>query len=86
MGFHFTEEHQMRNDNCTTCGGFGYTIDSDECMTGCHECFVAAHEADHAEAVKANHCSEDDRGHEFGFAAHRCMNCNQVHPSLREAV
>ena len=41
----------MRNDNCTTCGGFGYTIDSDDTMTGCHECFVAAHEADHAEAV-----------------------------------
>ena len=38
----------MRNDNCTTCGGFGYTIDTDHTMTGCHECFVAAHEADNA--------------------------------------
>ena len=41
----------MRNDNCTTCGGFGYTIDTDHTMTGCHECFVAAHEADEADKV-----------------------------------
>lgn len=35
----------MRNDNCTTCGGFGYTIDATEegeVMTGCFECFVAS--------------------------------------------
>ena len=38
-----------RNDNCTTCGGAGFTVDhngEEEFMTGCHECFVAAHEAD----------------------------------------
>lgn len=40
----------MRNDDCTTCGGFGFTVDvnddGEEFATGCHECFVAAHEAD----------------------------------------
>ena len=38
-----------RNDDCTTCGGFGYTIDNTEegeTMTGCLECDVAAMEAD----------------------------------------
>ncbi len=38
-----------RNDDCTTCGGFGYTVDmteEGERMTGCFECSVAAMEAD----------------------------------------
>ena len=38
-----------RNDDCTTCGGFGYTIDTTEegeVMTGCFECSVAAMEED----------------------------------------
>lgn len=38
-----------RNDNCTTCGGFGFTIEHngyEEFMTGCRECSVAAQEAD----------------------------------------
>ena len=38
----------MRNDNCTTCGGFGYTIDTEGTMTGCFECYVEAQEADAA--------------------------------------
>jgi len=39
----------MRNDDCTNCGGFGYTIDlteEGEAMTGCFPCNVAAMEAD----------------------------------------
>lgn len=38
-----------RNDACTTCGGFGYTIEiteEGEAMTGCFACAVAAMEAD----------------------------------------
>ena len=76
--------------DCNECGNIGYTLKTNdegvEYMDSCHECFVAAHEADHADAIKADHCSEDDRGHEFEFAAHRCTHCNQVHPSLREAA
>ena len=44
----------MRNDECTTCAGFGYTIvntEEGETMTGCFECFVAAHEAEDEEFI-----------------------------------
>lgn len=42
-----------RNDNCMTCGGFGFTIEHngyEEFMTGCPECSVAAQEADARDA------------------------------------
>jgi hypothetical protein len=39
----------MRNQDCKTCGGFGFTLEhngEEEFMTGCAECSVAAQEAD----------------------------------------
>lgn len=51
----------MRNDNCKTCGGFGYTIattEEGEVMTGCFECFVDAHEAETEFVVTTDDGSE----------------------------
>lgn len=43
-----------RNENCETCGGFGYTIEVNdegvEFMTGCFDCSVAAMELEYIEA------------------------------------
>ncbi len=63
-----------RNDDCTTCGGFGYTVDTEGTQTGCFECYVAAQEADQ--------CPQDDRGHEYEYAALRCTHCNSLHPDV----
>jgi hypothetical protein len=39
--------------DCNECGNMGYTLktndEGEEYMDGCHECFVAAHEADQSE-------------------------------------
>lgn len=49
-----------RNDNCETCGGFGYTIEVNdegvEFMTGCRECAIAAMEA---ENYAETYCEDD---------------------------
>ena len=70
---------------CNNCGNVGWTIELNaegvEYIESCFECFVEAHEADAEE-----HCPEDDRGHEYEYAAHRCTHCNQLHPSVREAA
>ena len=65
--------------DCNECGNMGYTLKTNdegvEYMDGCNTCLIAALEADN--------CPEDDRGHDYGFAGHRCLHCNQLHPDAK---